>query len=197
MRLYFLRHTFIALIVLLIVNLPAVTVAQQNSVNPEAQAAIARDTEAMQLVAKVAAEQDATRDVNQLLWFGSGLGAAAIGSGIGVCGGCVAGLATNPPEFDPVICLLPDVNVKGVFDGTAVGVGLGCIVGSFVPLMGIYNYRSNPPPKRLLGKSAEYVDAYTDAYIRKTRSIRTRSAATGVATCFGISLLSYLVFEDL
>ena len=161
-----------AFIVFLSFTLSVAVPAEQNSVPAE------------HLVAKVEAEQDATRDVNKLLWFGSGIGIAVIGSAIGACGGCVVGSILNP-EMDPYVPLPNTEQVLGTFVGSA--------IGAFAPLIGINNYRSNPPPKRLIGKSPEYVAAYTDAYIQKTRAIRTRSAGAGVATGCGLALLIFFV----
>ena len=59
--------------------------------------------------------------------------------------------------------------------------GWSTIVGGLIPLIGIYNYQGDPPPERLLGKSAKYVEFYTDAYKTKTRSLRTKWAAIGTA----------------
>ena len=191
MRSRLMFHTFVALMLtLLIFSISSGTRAQQNSERTEVpEIAAAQDIRAVSLAAKAAAERDANSDINKLLWFGSGLGGAAVGGGIGACSGCLVGLATNPPESDPVICWLPNVNVEGVLNSTTVGLGLGGIVGTFVPLIGIYNYRSNPSPKQLIGKSAEYVEAYTDAYVRKARAIRTLSAVAGAAIGCGLALL--------
>ena len=197
MRLHFLRHTFIALIVLLIVNLPAVTVAEQHSVHPEAQAAIAPDTESMQLAAKVAAERDANSDVNRLMWFGTSIKITAIGAGVGALGGCGVGSLLNPETVDPFggACIVPIPNREQAV-GSVVGMLVGALIGSSASLIGTYNYSPNPPTERFIGKSPEYVDFYTEAYTQKTRSIRTQSAAAGTATCFGLSLIGCLVFQD-
>ena len=198
MRLHFLRHIFIALIVLLTVNLPADTVAEQHSVHPEAQAAIAPDTESMQLAAKVAAEQDANRDVNQLVWFGTGIRIAAIGAGIGALGGCGVGSLLNPEMVDPygVVCIAPIPNREQAV-GMVVGTFVGAAIGGSASFIEAYNYSSNPPTERFIGKSPAYIDFYTEAYTQKTRSIRAQSAAAGAATCFGISIIGCLVFQDL
>lgn len=198
MRLHFLRQTFVALIVLLTINLPPVTVAQQSSVHPEAQAAITEDTESMRFAAKTAAEGDATRDVNQLLWFGAGIGIAVVCGGVGALGGCVEGSSLNPEMAAPFggACIVPSPNREQVV-GTGVGTLIGASIGGLVSLIGSYSYPSKPPTQRFIGKSPAYIEFYTKAYTRKTRWIRTRSAAAGVAACFGIPRLGYLVFQDL
>ena len=39
-------------------------------------------------------------------------------------------------------------------------------------IIGSYSYRPSPPPSRLIGKSPEYVDAYTSAYQLKRANIQ-------------------------
>ena len=55
----------------------------------------------------------------------------------------------------------------------------GGLIGGLAPLLGIYTYQGNPHPERLVGKSPEYVESYTDTYIAKSRSLRTKWAAAG------------------
>lgn len=64
----------------------------------------------------------------------------------------------------------------------AVGGVLG-VVGNLplgaVAIGGAYVYQPVPPAERLLGKSAEYVTVYTDAYKAKARSLRLIAAGKG------------------
>ena len=73
--------------------------------------------------------------------------------------------------------------------------GVGCILtglfflqdpfGYIVPpsgIIGTYFYRPAPPPSRLIGKSPEYVAAYTSAYQLKRGSIQAQWASAG---CLG------------
>ena len=73
--------------------------------------------------------------------------------------------------------------------------GAGCILsglfflqepfGYIAPpagIVGTYFYRPAPPPSRLIGKSPEYVDAYTSAYQLKRGSIQAQWASAG---CLG------------
>ena len=48
-----------------------------------------------------------------------------------------------------------------------------------VAIGGAYVYQPVPPAERLLGKSAEYVTVYTDAYKAKARSLRLIAAGKG------------------
>lgn len=49
-------------------------------------------------------------------------------------------------------------------------------------IVGAYFYRPTPPPSRLIGKSLEYVDAYTSAYQLKRGSTQALWASAG---CLG------------
>jgi hypothetical protein len=63
---------------------------------------------------------------------------------------------------------------------------VGCI-GSLVGIAVASLVDSQPPQAALLGKSQEYAAAYTDAYNRKTKSIRT---TYGLYGC-GASVVAY------
>ena len=70
----------------LALSLPFATYAQQNSVPVAAEAAAAQDANAMRFEAKVAAERDASNDINKLAWFGAGVGTLAAGCVGGIVG---------------------------------------------------------------------------------------------------------------
>jgi len=55
---------------------------------------------------------------------------------------------------------------------------IGC-VGNVLGLIIAYVYEPNPPATMLLGKSPEYVAAYTDAYKTTAKSIQSSKALTG------------------
>ena len=149
-------HGVIVLTVGLTFSVPFAILAQQHTI---------------QIAAKTAAEQDADNDVNKFLWFGAGVGTCCIGGTIGyLAGGTVSSLLMPTPMNASV----PDDLTRSVM-------GWSTIVGGLIPLIGIYNYQGAPPPERLLGKSAKYVEFYTDAYKTKTRSLRTKWAAIGTA----------------
>jgi hypothetical protein len=124
-----------------------------------------------QLEALAAAEQDASRDVNKLLWFSAGFGSVVIIGPLGAYTGDVIGRAVNGSEI----------------------MGLaGFVVGATSPLILIDNYDPNPPSERLVGKPPEYIDYYTKTYKSKTKSIRKRSATVGCL--FGGCLLGFIVW---
>jgi hypothetical protein len=71
---------------------------------------------------------------------------------------------------------------------------VGGVAGALIPfILMIYAYEQNPPPQRLIGKSPEYVNFYTDAYRTKARSIRTKSAAADAGGCLLIGGLLLLI----
>ena len=120
--------------------------------------------------ALAAAEQDASRDVNKLLWFSAGVGSVVVVGPLGAYAGILIGEIIG----DPVSVTL-----------------MGFIVGATGPLFLIDNYDPDPPSDRLVGKSPEYIDYYTKTYKSKTKSIRKRSATVGCL--FGGCLLSFIV----
>jgi hypothetical protein len=180
------------LIAALTLSMPFVTVAQQSLVPDEA--ATEYDAKAVILEAKVAAEHDASSDTNKLLWFGAGFATVGCAGPLGALAGCLVGAGIDPPGagIDPP----PESDSSFLtfgppepITGSIVGMYVGCAVGVSAPLIQIYNYQPNIPSWRLIGKSPEYVDSYTDAYRRKARSIRTGSAAGGVLLSAGSLLI--------
>ena len=145
----------------LALSLPFATYAQQNSVPVAAETAAAQDANAMRFEAKVAAERDASNDINKLLWFGAGVGTLSAGCLGGIVGMLVGTSAPSaPPEASGLMPFL-DISVSG---GAVIGGCVGCAVGLILPIRAIYKYQSPPPPERLIGKSPEYVEFYTNAY---------------------------------
>ena len=170
-------HVLVFCMAVLVFSLPFATYAQQNSVPVGAETAAAQDANVMRFEAKVAAERDASSDINQLLWFGAGVGTLAAGC----LGGTVGMLVVNfiaPRDSSEPSGLMPFDDISG---GAAVVGCVGCAVGLILPIRAIYNYQSPPPPERLIGKSPEYVEFYTDAYIAKSRSLRIQWATIGAA----------------
>ena len=72
-----------------------------------------------------------------------------------------------------------DVNVTvWLAAGGILGV-VGNLPLGAVAIGGAYVYQPVPPAERLIGKSAEYVTVYTDAYKAKSRSLRLNAATKG------------------
>ncbi len=69
------------------------------------------------------------------------------------------------------------------------GVGCGVFTVGTAALMD-----PNPPPRRLLGKSPEYVAIYTDTYTKEMRSSRVELASVGCLV--GIALYGLIMLSD-
>ena len=171
MRIWLMFRRLTALTAVLTFSTPFVTLAQQNSVQREAENAAAQDVYAVRLEAKTAAERDASSDINKPLWFCMGICIPCIGVPIGAISGSIASSMINQPE--------------------QVGEFIGPVVGILVPFMMTYHYQSHPPSKRLIGKSPEYVIFYTNAYRKRAQSLRIKSTAIGAATGFGLGVVIY------
>lgn len=101
--------------------------------------------------AKVDAEADANKDVNKLLWFGTGC--------------AISGLAFA------LIYPLP-------------GVYTSCLVPP-AGIAGTYFYQPAPNASRFIGKTPEYVSAYTDAYKSNRGRIQSNMSSLGCVTGCG------------
>ena len=157
-------------------SMPLTILAQQKSVQTEIfEADAVQDRNAMILEAQAAAERDASNDINRWAWFGAGLGIAYVGGGVGGLAGCIIGPSDDivPPYFH--YGLAPN-------RGEAFGIFIGATTGVLLPIISIYTSPVYVPAQRLIGKSPEYVELYTDAYQKKMRSLKTKWAAAGVAT---------------
>ena len=69
---------------------------------------------------------------------------------------------------------------------------VGCL-GGWMGLVVSYLYQPSPPAGRLVGKSPEYVAAYTDAYKEAAKKIQTKWAWTGCLTAGAVYVVSYLL----
>ena len=185
------RLIFFTLVTLMVSTLTfsmsSISVAQQNLVQTEVtKAAAEQDAKVVNFEAKIAAEQDASKDINRFLWFGAGIGACCIAAPIGGFAGCLVGELIAPTNSSGLLYF-------EIGTGATVGFFVGAAVGTLAPLIGISSYKGHPPPERLIGKSPEYVEFYTNAYRAKARSLRTQSAAAGAAIGLGAMLINYLV----
>ena len=129
-------------------------VAQQNSVEVQA---------------KMAAKRDAETDTNKRLWTGVG---CAVPFSVGIGGLVGEYIGSLGPQSG---------NSLFLSDEKACGLLIGATVGCLIPLIVINTYRPGPPPERLLGKSPEYIDFYTEAYKTRIQRLRMGRAAEGFA----------------
>ena len=162
MRIRTMVHLLAVLTVVLTFSMPFTTLAQQQSVHTEVSKAAAElDRKPTILEIKAAAEQDASNDVNELLWFSVGLGIAYVG---GVGGGIAGGIIGDGIDLD---------------HSDTYGFVLGTIAGIVASLRVVYKSPVHVPAWRLIGKPPEYVELYTDTYQRKMRALQTDLAASG------------------
>ncbi len=124
---------------------------------------------AQQNSAEAQAKLDAEADFNKWPWriFGfSGCLGVGFTTAVGAAIGSTAD--TGFLEFDNMI----RGGCCGFIGGSAVLGGL---------ILNYASYKITPPAERLIGKSPEYVDVYTDVYKAKTRQLRIKSTAAGAA----------------
>ncbi len=93
-----------------------------------------------------------------------------------------------------------DVNtVLWLAAGGILGTAGSCLLGS-IAIGGAYVYQPVPAAERLLGKSAEYVSFYTDAYKARIRRLQlvaaTKGAAGGTAVFFLLGTLNIKPWAD-
>ena len=137
------------------------------------------------------AETDANSDMSDraktMLFLLGGLGSTA-GCLIGCVGGCMLGTRV-------------DGGVDVFFSPAEMGCAVGCaiLLGAFAMpiIVDLYPYNPTPPPERLLGKSPEYVEAYTQIYTSKTTSLRKRLVTAGSITGnIGFILATLLAYTN-
>ena len=130
-------------------------------------------TAALQIEALIAAEEDASRDVNKLGWFGAGLATSVIIGPLAAYAGNFIGGKIDPATGSGFLFY------DAVSDGEIIGTFTGFFIGVAGPLILIYNYDPDPPSDRFVGQPPEYIDYYTMTYKTKAKSIRRRSATAG------------------
>ena len=129
------------------------------------------EQDSIRLQAKAAAAVDAKRDVEVLASFGAGMGATFAASMCGLMTGFIADATLGQGQ-------------DALFYGTAAM----SAAGTFSLLIRYHIRPPNPPPERLIGKSAEYVKFYADAYQARMRSSQMKSVAAG--SIFGCMTLT-------
>ena len=150
---------------------------------------------AQQHAVQAQAEADASADMSSISkteWFILGGLGSAVGCFLGCTGGCLFG------KVNPGYTSAPISNTQAHF--ALVGsILLGvCAVPTVVF---VYPHNVTPPPERLLGKSPEYIEVYTQAYKSRTTLLRkifvtagSIASNLGVMTMmlwFGIKVLSH------
>ena len=119
------------------------------------------------------AKSDARKDVKnsaELGWF-------AIG--------CIGSAA----PFIPMLVLSNDEHLWG-FCCLLYG------VGALFPTLHAISHAPVPPPERLLGKSPDYINAYTQAYRSQVKLRRVTLSAVGCLTGTGIGMVVLVLFRS-
>ncbi len=132
------------------------------------------------LQAKVDAESDAKSDVNLLAYFGAGVSAPLAAGMCALTTGCIADLhfGHSQPEPSYIIAAMSAATVFGL------------LTRYYIRL-----HPPNPPPKKLIGKSPEYVKFYADAYRAKMRSYQIKSGAAGsIFGCLALTGGTLIIF---
>jgi hypothetical protein len=65
---------------------------------------------------------------------------------------------------------------------------IGCLAG-FIGWLIAYSMDTNPPAASLVGKSPEYVAAYSDCYKKKAKGIKSNRALVGCLISTGAALI--------
>ena len=131
------------------------------------------------------AEIDAVSDKNQEAWFL--LGAALP---LSCATGYLVGTMINasPDTFLFTFTSPNDAQFFGCCIGGITGLSAWRIAFALNP--------ATPTPERLLGKSPEYVSAYTDAYKRQARNSRLKSMVSGTVVGAGIAAFVSAIREQ-
>lgn len=121
------------------------------------------------------AAKDAKEDVNHVFWFtlsGCAVGMSCIGS-------VLVGIAIGEPAYDhDSVRQFPDLNYE-----LMAGIFLGGV--TVVPLLS-YVIKPTVSPEHLLGKSAAYIETYSETYTKTVRKQRLKN------TCLGLGAGTYL-----
>ena len=189
MKINFKFHILVFIILVMIFRAPFVSFAQQNSVRGGAEIAAAEDAQAFILEVRTAAKRDANSDINQLLWCIGG-GAVITLSCIGgaLLGGRVGKVLDPPPQLSPFTDNEGRACGAGITTGMIYGFLGGWSIGFTGSLYGIYK-SGTVPSKRLIGKSPEYIEIYTETYKKQIGLKRATTASTGCAMLHWLFLM--------
>ncbi len=131
---------------------------------------------AQQNGAQAKAKADASADMSNRSkadWFMLGVWGSTLGCFLGCAGGCLLGK-------------LNQGHISGSISATQANFALvgGILLGvCAVPItVFVYPHNVTLPPERLLGKSPEYIEAYTQAYKSRTTLLRKIFVTTGSIT---------------
>lgn len=162
------KHFFTFISLLFVLGSPHIALAQQVS------------------DVKTIAENDAGSDVNTFLWFGAGLGTVGVCIPAAAGAGCLVGALIEPPE--DTLGFAPLVGGMEPSAEMVTACFIGAFIGAVIPVIGS-TLSITPPSKRFIGKSPEYIEAYTRAYESKVKQTRWKWLFSGAGTAGAIILL--------
>ena len=144
---------------------------------------------------------DAKEDVGPYSESGRFALGAALGCFGCISGGCAGfggfGLATSTGSTSSE-CGLSSFGILAPSEAQMYGCIAGAVLlGGILPRLIMHRSPNtqNPPPKRLLGKSPEYIAAYTQSYQSEMRNLKRKHGNIGVTVGnIGISLGLLLMF---
>ena len=126
--------------------------------------------------AKADAKRDALADINRWRWRATG---CLLHSG------CWIGLIATG-----LVMTQGDRYTAGA---EVLTLGIGTYLVPWMGFRRIHSHQPDPPPSRLIGKSAEYVEVYTSTYKSKRSEIQVKEATAGyIGGCLlgtGVSLI--------
>lgn len=157
----------------LILSTPFTTLAEESAVAAEAKAQAIRDAE---------------NDFNKPLWFLAGCAIPTI-SIVGMYAGCFIGHLLDPIELD-----YDSASGYSITGGNFIGPGMcvGFTIGGLMPYIAISRYSlSTPHLERLIGKSPEYIQVYTNVYQAKMQRFQKGWAIAGAATGYTLLAVYY------
>ena len=161
------RVSILFMVTLLLFSATPIGFAQQNSVQAQAAADASADIS----------------DMSKVKWFLLGGIGSTIGCFLGCAAGCLLGetIFSNASRNSQMNCALAGSVLLGV---CAVPIGVQ-----------MYPHNATPPPERLLGKSPEYVQAYTQVYKSRTVFLRKIFVTAGsIASNLGVMTTSVIIF---
>ena len=168
------RISVLLMAILLLFSTLPVSLAQQEAVQADAKADAKADMSGM----------------SETMWsLLGGLGSTA-GCLLGCVGGCLLGAMLDPYGGSDIVFIASPSEA-----GCAVGFAI--LLGGLAMPLGVHMYPHNamPPPERLLGKSPEYIEAYTQIYKSEIASLRKTLVTKGsIAGNVGFVLAMLLLY---
>lgn len=102
----------------------------------------------------------------------------------------VAPAIAAPPQDANQGCADGERQAQSDINGTT-WFAIGCLAGLIGYLIAMQE--PNPPATQLLGKSPEYVAAYTDCYRKEGKSIKTKNAMYGCLANVGLAIVYVII----